>query len=158
MATCCRERGFLVPLDDSMIRVCQKRLQWQVLRATNPIPKFKQSDVFIQDKSGRFGRVDSDEQTVPGDDLGSGVGLSQHEKAWRDPRMDNSHRSDDDLKGGAKEITDGSSSEDEQPRADRQRVSQHSAPEPPQGKIYRTKPRMIRRRTGPASTTKKNSS
>ena len=56
-----RGLGFLIPPDDISIRVCQKHLKCEILRAANPIPKFTQSDVAAQGKSGHFARMDSDE-------------------------------------------------------------------------------------------------
>ena len=127
-----RKMVFDIP-DDILIRVCQKHMQGQVFRAPNPTPKFQQIDVCIQDKSWNFVRMDSDGRPVPETSIGDGVGLSHHEKVWRDRRMDNRKSPDERCQPkhpADLEDVDDSPTGDEQRRTVRPRISQHSAPEP----------------------------
>ena len=129
----CRDRGFSVPFDDIIIRVCQKHMQSHVIRRS-PVPTAFKPDLFVQDKNGDLVRMDSDEHPVGEMDIGDGVGLSRRENQWRDKQMDNRQKPviNERRQSGASEAVDldETSSGHEQIRPTKTRLPQHSAPGP----------------------------
>ena len=129
----CRERGFSVPFDDILIKVCQKHMRTHVIKTSQSNKSFKQQDVYIQDKEGNFVRMDANVPPIPADQMGDGIGLSRRENAWRDQQVRGTGSVSDKenacVTDHSQDYLDDTSSLGEQTRTPRARISQQSAPE-----------------------------